>query len=87
MKLYFPGCLQNPEGENRNDRLFLKATYPSAAQVYLGLVVEGASGIVILELLFLTSSFTHLEQQQTAGLHNQPGDTFSGLIDMKSSSF
>lgn len=34
---------------------------------YLGLVVKGASGVIILELLFLTSSFTHLEQQQAAG--------------------
>lgn len=34
---------------------------------YLGLVVKCASGVIILELLFLASSFTHLEQHQAAG--------------------
>lgn len=51
--------------EQRNDRLSLKATRGRVC--YLGLVVEGAPGIVILELLFLASSFTHLERQRAEG--------------------
>lgn len=39
---------------------------------HLGLVVKGASGIIILELLFLTSSFAHLEQQQAASEEKLP---------------
>lgn len=56
----------------------------------LGLVVKGASGVVILELLFLTSSFTHLEQQQAAGEatlpQNQPGDALYFCFLSRSSS-